>query len=68
MIYVNYLLKGGKRVVKQNHLELQDYCIESSKTEQSLLVLQSADQNTSSNKTNLQETIESEKGKSEKVK
>ena len=54
--------------MKQNHLELQDYCLESSKTEQSLLVSQSADQNTSSNKNKLQETIESEEGKSEKVK
>ena len=49
--------KGGKRVVKQNHVELQDYHLESSKTEKLLLASQSADQNVSNNLTEFQENI-----------
>ena len=49
--------KGEKRVVKQNHVELQDYLLESSKTANNPLASQSADQNASKKQTELQETI-----------
>ena len=49
--------KGGKRVVKQNHVELQDYHLESSKTEKFLLASQSADQNATNNQTEFPENI-----------
>ena len=41
--------KGGKRVVKQSHVELQEYLLESSKTEK--------DRNASNKQTKFQETI-----------
>ena len=49
--------KGEKRVVKQNYVELQDYLLESSKTEKDPLASQSAAQNASKKQTEFQETI-----------